>query len=682
MKHWRWLVVSLLLWGGSLVAGPLSLTEKQVERKGSAQIAWQDGGIDLRFDDAGWDSGVRLLPSAEAKVWDFSGWQVLAADITNLSPDRQLRLTMHISSGSREERNFRQVNSGIALNPGETRTMRLRLPHRRLYAAPAGVRGPTVLDTDRINWIELYMQWPYEGKQENLLHCRIANLRTEEPVGNQAAPPADAAFFPFIDEFGQYAHADWPEKIHTAADLPARHAAELAELSAASRPQEWDRFGGWKNGPQLEATGSFRTEKYQGKWYLVDPDGRLFFSLGLDVLHAHTDATRTAKHENWFQSPIPESGVLDFTDRDLRLKYGQEDYAAAFYGTLARRLEAWGFNSIGDWGNTQLIALGRTPYTLQLTDYNWKLPRIKGSKLKFYDVFDPAYVQAMASLVATAAARDSQVTKSLTDPFCIGYFIDNELDFGNRGRQMLGDDVLRSPATQAAKQEFVGDLKTKYPTIAALNTAWETAYVDWDALLQGTDVPKSKGYKADSDIFFQKAVDQYFRLCRDAIKSVAPQRLYLGCRFISTDAVRPSLFTASATYCDVLSTNIYSHSPANLNAPGFPDMPVLIGEFHLGVYDRGMFSPGLCPAGITQAERALAFTRYLQGALVHPSIVGAHWFQFRDQPLTGRWDGEGYAIGFVDVADTPYREMTQAARAVGENMYRYRLNGVLKNSME
>lgn len=247
---------------------------------------------------------------------------------------------------------------------------------------------------------------------------------------------------------------------------------------------------------------------------------------------------------------------------------------------------------------------------------------------------------------------------------------------------MLGDDVLRSPASQAAKQEFVGDLKAKYPTIANLNAAWETEYADWDAFLQGTDVPRSKGYQADSDIFFRKAVDQYFRLCRDAVKSAAPHRLYLGCRFISTDAVRPALFGASARYCDVLTANVYSHSPANLTAPGFPDMPVLVGEFHLGIHDRGMFSPGLCPAGVTQAERALAFTRYLQGALAHPNIVGAHWFQFRDQPLTGRWDGEGYAIGFVDVADTSYVEMTQAARAVGEHMYQYRVNGVLKNAME
>ena len=113
----------------------------------------------------------------------------------------------------------------------------------------------------------------------------------------------------------------------------------------------------------------------------------------------------------------------------------------------------------------------------------------------------------------------------------------------------------------------------------------------------------------------------------------------------------------------------------------FRDVPLLIGEFHFGTLDRGMFIAGLVPVG-DQQEQAISFTRFVQGALVHPNLVGAHWFQLRDQPLTGRWDGEGYRIGFVDVVDTPYPELCKAAREVGENMYRYRMNGKLVNTMK
>ncbi|EIP99991.1 hypothetical protein OpiT1DRAFT_04525 [Opitutaceae bacterium TAV1] len=672
-------------------AATLSLTEKQVEeaRRGSAEARLESGAIRLRFDNPRGDSGIRLRPPEGQAYWDLSGGKILTADVENLSADKQLRLTLHISSGKWGEKTFGRTKTGIALNPGEKRTMHLPLLHRATWETPEGIRTPRVLDTDKINWIEFFMEWPFEGPQPGLVDCRISNLRLDDaPAGSPLAVssiapvPRGDKFFPFIDIYGQYKHADWPEKIHTDADLKKAHQAELTELAASTRPAEWNRYGGWANGPRLEATGNFRTEKYEGKWWLVDPEGRLFFSQGIDVLIAHTDATKSTGHEKWFDFPV-KTADLPFTGWNLQKKYGQEDYAAAFYETLTRRLEAWGINTIGNWGKADLILLGKTPYTLQLTDYNRNLPRVAGSKLKFYDVFDPAYARAMKTLISDRAASRPEVMKSLTDPMCIGYFIDNELNFGNRGsRQTFTDDVLKSPAKQAAKREFVDDLRVKYVTIDNLNKSWETDYADWAALLNRTVVPKSGGYRTDADAFFEKAVNEYFRLCQLAVKGSAPHRLYLGTRFIATDATRKVLFEASQKHCDILTLNIYAPGTANLRTEGFPDMPVLIGEFHFGIFDRGLFSASLTPAGITQQERALAYTRFLQGALAHPNIVGTHWFQFRDQPLTGRWDGEGYPIGFVDVADTPYPEMTRASREVGEGMYHYRERGKLLNPMK
>ena len=86
-----------------------------------------------------------------------------------------------------------------------------------------------------------------------------------------------------------------------------------------------------------------------------------------------------------------------------------------------------------------------------------------------------------------------------------------------------------------------------------------------------------------------------------------------------------------------------------------------------------MFSPGLCPVG-DQCERARSFRRVVEGALRHPLFVGSHWFQWRDQPLVGRGDGENYQIGFVDVCDRPYPKLAEAARAIGESMYGIRYN--------
>ncbi len=662
--------IAAILPGLSACAAPLPVEQAGVSAKGSGVYEWKDGAIELRIDNPGSTSGVRIEPRGELKTWDMSKARVMAADVENLSKDRQMRINMFLANGRWGQDGFREVTAGIALNPGEKRTLRLQLPHSTAYDFPKGVPGVQTLDTSKVSSIEFYMQWPFEAKRENLAHCLISNLRLEGEV----SPATPEPFLPFIDRYGQYVHADWPEKIRSDADLKKNLEKEAAELASSQRPEQWDRFGGWKNGPQLEATGNFRVEKYDGKWWLVDPEGRLFFSHGMDVLTVNGNPIRCAGRPEWFDFPVGKEESIAFNRRNLQIKYGQEVYEPYFFQTLALRLPHWGFNTVGDWGDPRFMALGTIPYTLQLTDYDWKMPRIGDSNLKFYDVYDPRYVAKMKTLIPDMAEREPQVLRSLTDPLCIGYFIDNELNFGNRRYLQLIDATLKCPEKQYIKREFVGDLKRKYVTITALNKAWETSYADWNALLRSKTVPEKKtdAFKADGEAFLEKTVNRYFELCRDAVKSVAPHRLYLGARFISTDSVIPLLSAASKKYCDVLTVNVYAHTPANLDAPDFPDMPVLIGEFHFGIFDRGMFSPGLCPAGDSQEERAVAYKRFLEGALSHPKIIGAHWFQFRDQPLTGRGDGERYQIGFVDVADTPYPEMTRASREIGETMYALR----------
>ena len=59
----------------------------------------------------------------------------------------------------------------------------------------------------------------------------------------------------------------------------------------------------------------------------------------------------------------------------------------------------------------------------------------------------------------------------------------------------------------------------------------------------------------------------------------------------------------------------------------------------------------------------MAYRYYVEYAAADPSIVGTHWLQWLDEPNTGRFDGENYSIGFVDVADRPYPELVAAAQA-------------------
>jgi hypothetical protein len=89
---------------------------------------------------------------------------------------------------------------------------------------------------------------------------------------------------------------------------------------------------------------------------------------------------------------------------------------------------------------------------------------------------------------------------------------------------------------------------------------------------------------------------------------------------------------------------------------------MIIGEFHFGVPEHGL-APGLAQT-VSQVERAVAYRYYVENAAANPAIIGTHWFQWVDQPATGRNDGENYNIGFVDVTDRPYNELVNATREI------------------
>jgi hypothetical protein len=121
---------------------------------------------------------------------------------------------------------------------------------------------------------------------------------------------------------------------------------------------------------------------------------------------------------------------------------------------------------------------------------------------------------------------------------------------------------------------------------------------------------------------------------------------------------------------DVVSINIYRFEPPPELVQKLAQLtgrPVLIGEFHFGAAERG-YAPSLVMVR-DQTERGVAYQYYLEHAAAHPDIVGVHYFQMVDQPVTGRFDGENYNLGFLNQQDLPYREMVEFARSAHGRMY-------------
>jgi len=406
-----------------------------------------------------------------------------------------------------------------------------------------------------------------------------------------------------------------------------------------------------------------------GKWWFVDPDGHLFFSLGSTRVSASCAVTplngngmpdRDCFHEALPAKDMPlakfyetcnellrpfylmkgETRWFDYSSANLYRKYG-EGYYEKFADVTHRRLRSWGFNSLGNSADMKIALMDRTPYAERIEAHSRPLEGSVGIWIKFRDPFDESFVKG----VVAALNRHG---REAHDPWCIGFFVDNELNWGKTDTD-LARWTLASPADQPARIEFLRRLKAKY----------------------GRDVAPHEVPETDLREFSTALVEEYFRRTRDTLKAYDPGLLYLGCRFIG--GTRERIAVAAAKYVDALSNNIYHRDVADWKLPTGVDKPIVVGEFFFGALDRGLFAGG-CGVLDTrdQADRAESFRRYVRSALEHPNFIGVHWHQYSDEPVSGRFDGEMFQMGLTDICDNPYPETIAAARDIGYRMYAIR----------
>ncbi len=615
-----------------------------------------------------------VLKSPEGK-WDLSEYGYVAVDVTNTGANR-VTVSCRVDNPGADGRRHCETRS-VELGPGESGVLEVGLPWNAFagqdleFVNMRGVpAGADLLDSSNVTQLIVFVGRPKEDHAFEIDNIRAGGV--SPPA--EGAPKSAEEFFPFIDEFGQFIHKEWPGKTHSVEEMRGRVAEEDADLAAHPGSPERNQYGGWTGGPQLAATGYFRPEKYEGKWWLVDPEGRLFWSHGIDCVGSWGAGTPITGREHYFrnlpeeESPFAqfyggseERRSYNFTAANALRKYG-ENWDPIYRERAHRRLRGWGFNTIGNWSDHRIFLMKKTPYTVAVHYGAKQLDVPEGSRVRFVDVFDASFREALRGRF------ERERGGSAGDPWCIGYFVDNESSWGDEVALAVG--ALLSPAEQAAKQVFVEDLKAKHGEIERLNGAWGTEHASWEALLECREAPDREKASEDLTAFCAKTAETYFRVVREELKRVAPDQLYLGCRFSwwgNEGAVR-----AAAEYCDVVSANRYSRSVEGLRPPDGLDVPIIVGEFHFGALDRGMFHTGLGRAR-SQEHRGELYREYVRGALRNPCIVGTHWFQFGDQATTGRGDGENYQIGFLDVCDTPYGETIAAAREVGADMYEYRV---------
>jgi len=482
-------------------------------------------------------------------------------------------------------------------------------PRSSYWINIGGSRGPTKV----VHGISLGMTNPVDLPTIEVRSISLAKT-----------DPGDAVLEgkPLVDEFGQYTHQEWPGKARSLEELRKAWAEEEASLRQA-KPHTCE-YGGFSN-TSARATGFFRVEQIDGRWWFVCPDGHLFYSTGLNGVGVRSD-TRVAGREDLF-AKLPPSATPGSSNRrglggsfytwNIERRFGP-DWAKPWADFITARLRAWGFNSIHYWGpRGDSATQPRIPYAQMLRGW-----QTQDSIMGMPDV----YAADFESRVDAVAAE--QLTSRREDPYMLGYFIGNEPPWPGRESELV-DAYLAAPP-RAMQQRL-------------------------KAYLTEGDTPERRAK------FVYGAFERYMEVINKATRKYAPNHLNLGIRF---GGHAHAALVKIMRGCDVFSMNIYAYAPPRDNLDRMYELcgrrPMLIGEFHIGVPERGL-SSGLVQA-MNQDERGKAYRYYVEQCASHPGMIGTHWFQWVDQPVTGRPDGENYNIGLVDVTDQPYRELVGAAQ--------------------
>ena len=498
---------------------------------------------------------------------------------------------------------------------------------------------------------------------------------------------------PMIDELGQLINREWPTKTHSFAEMKERLEAEYSAAREGLAPLPGrSRFGGY-TAKRFEATGFFRTHFDGSRWWLVDPEGCAFFShgvcygtrmgefgwyTGMEGFYAGAPTPEDPAYREAFTHPglIPEyvkrHGVTERSEewmynpaRGNMIRIFGENWWEAWRAIAARRFHDWGINTTGvgivnfeDERVEDFLRLSKIPYAVTLK----RFPVTRHFIFRdFPDVFASEYEEN-----SRAFAR-RELKPMADDPYLLGYFMHNEPEWLFQADVNLAWELLVKPEPLKSRAHLAAWLEKRYTTAERLSQAWGIEIDRFERLLQ--PLPRSTQLSsrgmADLDEYEQLLIDAFGGIPMRACRAVAPHHLCMGLRY---SGVNDKILRSCRAF-DIFSFNCYSRTPEkHIALARQSGKPMLIGEWHFGAPDAGLLRTALLSA-VTQQERAKAYRRYIETVAADPYMVGAHYFEYNNQTLMGRFDGEHMSHGIIDCCNKPYPHLVQAIAQSSERLY-------------
>ena len=389
-------------------------------------------------------------------------------------------------------------------------------------------------------------------------------------------------------------------------------------------------YGG-RPGSGGKATGFFRAEQRNGRWWLIDPEGARFIHKAVvSVAPLRTAAAQAVWRE----------------------KFGHDEGWATQTMALLRE---HGFNGTGAWTDTAKLRVTAQPpvYTLIwnfMSSYGkkrggtYQKPGHTGYPNDSIFVFDPEF-----EVFCQEHAQQLAATKD--DPRLLGHFTDNELPFK---REALAN-YLSLPETDAGHRAALAWLRERR---GAAPTARDIT-------------------EQDQQDFLAVVVGRYFEIVSRAIRRVDPNHLVLGSRLHGAALRFPEVFRAAGPHLDVVAINYYN---AWTPVPERMAMwvkesgrPFLITEWYAKGMDSGMANTSGAGWTVkTQADRGRFYENFTLGLLESRACVGWHWFKYADNdPTDTKADPSNTDSnkGIVNNRYAPFPPLLAAMKRINERVY-------------
>src|SRR6516165_3413798 len=264
------------------------------------------GGIAARVDFELADWPELLIRPAEEPA-DWSGVQALAIPVDNPTAE-PIDLVVRVDDDPNADGEHHSLSGRARVRSGGAGVLILPLPTND--ALPMGMVAGPPPEAPRIDTLVQIIRGArgaVDRRHVTAIHLILLKRSLGRTLifGNlgiiHGADPGPETYQSIVDAFGQYARAQWDGKIGSNDQLESARQREDQELREwLPPPLALDRYGGLLDGPVFGATGFFRTERRDDRWWLVTPDGHGFFSLGIDVVGPDIGATFVEGREFMF----------------------------------------------------------------------------------------------------------------------------------------------------------------------------------------------------------------------------------------------------------------------------------------------------------------------------------------------------------------------------------------------